>query len=79
MSPRSVRPPGAPCSAARRPGGLALALAALVAGCGVKAPPRPPLPAAAQEPAAAAPAGDDCGCAPPSPFFATTTTTGASP
>jgi hypothetical protein len=52
-------------------------LATLLAGCGVKAPPRPPLPekAEARAPVAAAPE-EDCGCAAPLlPLLATTTTT----
>ncbi len=60
----------------------ALAAAALVAACGVKAPPRPPersapagartTPAAACAPAAA-PLENDCGRALPDPLFAATT------
>jgi len=53
----------------------ALAAAALVAACGVKAPPRPPersAPAGASATAAAAPLEKDCGRALPDPLFAAT-------
>jgi hypothetical protein len=65
--------------AARRTGASCAAalLVAVLAGCGVKAPPRPPLPekAEARAPVAAAPE-EDCGCAAPLlPLLATTTTT----
>jgi hypothetical protein len=51
-------------------------LATLLAGCGVKAPPRPPLPEKAEARAPVAAVEEDCGCAAPLlPFLATTTTT----